>query len=158
MKCTLCGKDPPQSGSLTQWLGMGDYCKCRLLENKEQNQPSSLDAVCPLCGLHLHRNTGSLTQWAFRRQTCTCLPILTAARLESSGAIEAKSPHHINPLKTPGSLIGRHYEVIDFLGEGGASAVYKVKHKLLEKEFAVKILLPNRTPSGGIIKLSLIHI
>lgn len=152
MKCTLCGKDPPQSGSLTQWLGMGDYCKCRLLENKEQNQPSSLDAVCPLCGLHLHRNTGSLTQWAFRRQTCTCLPILTAARLESSGAIEAKSPHHGNPLKTPGSLIGRQYEVIDFLGEGGASAVYKVKHKLLEKEFAVKILLPNRIPSGGIIK------
>jgi serine/threonine-protein kinase len=90
-----------------------------------------------------------MTQWAFRRETCTCLPVLTNPRSEP----ETAQALFVNPpLLTAGSKIGRHYQVISFIGEGGASAVYKVKHQHLEKEFAVKVLLPNRIPTGSMLK------
>ncbi len=153
VNCTECGKSLPQAGSLTQWLGLGDFCKCSLHNASEKDSPSSPDAVCHLCGLHLHRNTGSLTQWAFRRQTCNCLPYLTKHRLEiKSDANQDNSKNEVFPVKSPGSKIGRHYQVVSFIGEGGASAVYKVRHDLLDKEFAAKVLLPNRVPSDTVIK------
>lgn len=149
MKCMSCGKELPQGGSLTQWLGLGDFCKCSILENCKPDSTQPKETLCPFCGLHLKHNTGSMTQWAFRRETCTCLPVLTNPRSEP----ETAQALFVNPpLLTAGSKIGRHYQVISFIGEGGASAVYKVKHQHLEKEFAVKVLLPNRIPTGSMLK------
>lgn len=149
MKCTSCGKDVSQGGSLTQWLGLGDFCKCYILANQEPDSTKPKDALCSVCGLNLYRNTGSLTQWTFRRETCTCLPMLSDQRSDP----DAAPVRFVDlPLRTAGSKIGRHYQVISFIGEGGASAVYKVKHQLLEKEFAVKVLLPNRIPTDSMLK------
>lgn len=50
------------------------------------------------------------------------------------------------PFKKPGDLIARQYEVVEVLGEGGASVVYKAKHAVLETECAIKVLLPDRLP------------
>ena len=148
MKCQACGKTPPQSGSLTQWLGLGDFCKCKILDESNSAAPQNMDAICSLCGLHLHKNTGSLTQWAFRRQTCSCLPVLTRDREDR----EAPAESFALPIRQPGTKIGRHYLIVDYIGEGGASAVYKVRHQHLDKEFAVKVLLPNRVPNTDMVK------
>lgn len=152
MKCQTCGKTPAQSGSLTQWLGLGDFCKCKILDESTQAAPQNIDALCSLCGLHLHKNTGSLTQWAFRRQTCSCLPVLTKDRKNEKQEQETPSETFALPIRQPGTTIGRHYQIVGYIGEGGASAVYKVRHLHLDKEFAVKVLLPNRVPNSNMVK------
>jgi serine/threonine-protein kinase len=39
-----------------------------------------------------------------------------------------------------GSLIDGRYEVLDSLGEGGMGTVYRVRHRVLQRELAVKVL------------------
>lgn len=48
----------------------------------------------------------------------------------------------VPPEKLIGKLIGGIYEVIDLLGVGGMGEVYRVKHRNLKKEFALKVLGP----------------
>ncbi|HNB21760.1 MAG TPA: hypothetical protein PKZ32_05075, partial [Candidatus Melainabacteria bacterium] len=88
MNCSSCGKPLSQSGSLTQWLGLGDFCKCQILFESDQGTSKNFDAICTYCGLHLNKNTGSITQWAFRRQTCNCLPALKKSLEPSKIALE----------------------------------------------------------------------
>lgn len=42
-----------------------------------------------------------------------------------------------------GTQVGEHYQIIELIGEGGMSAVYKAIHTHLDTEVAIKILLPN---------------
>jgi len=56
------------------------------------------------------------------------------------------STDNISTFKKPGDLIARQYEVIEVLGEGGASVVYRAKHAVLGSECAIKVLLPDRIP------------
>ncbi|HEY9719885.1 MAG TPA: serine/threonine-protein kinase, partial [Trichormus sp.] len=41
-----------------------------------------------------------------------------------------------------GMVVGRHYEILSRIGEGGMSVVYKAKHQLLNKIVAIKVLKP----------------
>lgn len=41
-----------------------------------------------------------------------------------------------------GKIIGGHYEILSKLGAGGMSTVYKAKHLLLDKNVAIKFILP----------------
>jgi serine/threonine protein kinase len=54
--------------------------------------------------------------------------------------------------KKPGDVIARQYEVIEMLGEGGASVVYRCKHAILGTECAIKVLLPDRLPDARAIQ------
>ncbi len=63
------------------------------------------------------------------------------SRDEAVGSAESSST-----FKRPGDLIARQYEVIEMLGEGGASVVYRAKHAVLGTECAIKVLLPDRIP------------
>ena len=48
----------------------------------------------------------------------------------------------IEPGKDPliGTLVDNRYEILESLGEGGMGAVYRVRHKVLSRMFAMKIL------------------
>ena len=48
-------------------------------------------------------------------------------------------------LLQPGQTIGNCFEVIEELGSGGMSIVYRVRHLLLNKDFALKLLRPDRS-------------
>jgi serine/threonine protein kinase len=41
-----------------------------------------------------------------------------------------------------GHIVGGHYEIEDFIGTGGMSRVYKVRHLLVNEPRAIKVLLP----------------
>jgi len=41
-----------------------------------------------------------------------------------------------------GMVVGRHYEILSRIGEGGMSVVYKARHQLLNKIVAIKVLKP----------------
>src|SRR5205814_587072 len=54
-------------------------------------------------------------------------------------------PLHAAPPGTPqdplvGTLIDGRYDVESVLGEGGMGTVYRVRHKILERRFALKVL------------------
>ncbi len=51
-------------------------------------------------------------------------------------------PPSLNPQNFTGVSIDDRYEVIEFIGEGGMGSVYKVKDRVLEKIFAVKLVKP----------------
>ncbi len=96
--CASCGKSQPKKGSLTQWIGLTDTCRCAVFGETQaaaaqtsiekssndqalnhktagaQNSAAAIshDSLCKECGKHLQRSTGSLTQWVFRQDMCTC--------------------------------------------------------------------------------------
>jgi serine/threonine-protein kinase len=43
-----------------------------------------------------------------------------------------------------GDVIGGSYQLLDLIGQGGMGVVYRVKHLILEKQFALKLLAPNQ--------------
>lgn len=47
-----------------------------------------------------------------------------------------------DPVKDPmiGTLVDNRYEIIEALGEGGMGSVYRVRHKVLSRMFAMKVL------------------
>ena len=51
-----------------------------------------------------------------------------------------------------GSTFVSNYEVISTLGSGGMSVVYKVRHKMLDKLFALKLLRPDRVLDETTVK------
>lgn len=75
--CASCGKIQPKKGSLTQWIGLTDTCRCEIINAQRTSgeKPAlqeTKDALCQKCGRHLKRSTGSLTQWVFRQDSCNC--------------------------------------------------------------------------------------
>lgn len=44
-----------------------------------------------------------------------------------------------------GSFFHEHYQIVGTLGSGGMSTVFKAKHLLLDRDVAIKLLLPNLT-------------
>lgn len=50
------------------------------------------------------------------------------------------SPFSLDGYLRPGEVIGESYEIIDLIGEGGMGCVYRVRHKILQKTYAMKIL------------------
>lgn len=51
-----------------------------------------------------------------------------------------------------GRIIAEHYELLECIGEGGMSTVYRAKHLELNKEVAVKLLAQPRTKDANIMK------
>ncbi|CAN5565596.1 hypothetical protein BH11CYA1_BH11CYA1_42860 [soil metagenome] len=53
---------------------------------------------------------------------------------------QGKSEHHYRR----GDIIGESYQLIDLIGQGGMGVVYRVKHLILGKQYALKLLAPNQ--------------
>src|SRR5262245_12260569 len=74
-------------------------------------------------------------------------PTLPAAPADRPGHL-ACSDHHPAPAPiASGSVIGDRYVLIELIGEGGMGTVYKAKHKILDKDLAVKMLRTEATRS-----------
>ncbi|MBX9948631.1 MAG: protein kinase [Candidatus Obscuribacterales bacterium] len=171
--CASCGKTQPKKGSLTQWIGLSDSCRCAILDAQRTSggksaAQESQDAICQKCGRHLKRSTGSLTQWVFRQDSCNCDEAKNQAAQATEATANANSSNfsdssgQSNPsleetvfdgtAKTAGQIVARHYEVISCLGEGGTSVVYKARHQFMERIAAVKVLSPDRIPDAKTVQ------
>ncbi len=53
---------------------------------------------------------------------------------------QGQAEHHYHR----GDVIGGSYQLLDLIGQGGMGVVYRVKHLILEKQFALKLLAPNQ--------------
>ncbi len=74
--CPDCGKARTErQGSITQWIGLGDTCRCGVQSDLEKTGPRPAgrsNRKCKRCLKSLPRN--SMTQWLFRGDICNCPP------------------------------------------------------------------------------------
>jgi hypothetical protein len=86
-------------------------------------------------------------------------------RIETPGRIHAFLLHKLNHLKAGspsevmerpedliGSLIADRYQVVGYIGGGGMSLVYLVRHTLLDKVMALKIMQPHHKGDAEMVK------
>ncbi len=102
--------------------------KNRMDEKKRvlQNNPSQNSPLCPQCGKTKRVvQKGSLTSWIFAESRCQCQIVQT----------EPNSAHGSNEAPTI-----PEYEIVELLGHGGMGSVYKVKRKIDDQIFALKIM------------------
>ncbi len=71
--CQDCGKQIQKfKGSITQWIGLGDYCKCEHASTEADGSVKKPKGqICRRCKLPISGNQ-SLTQWLIRKETCKC--------------------------------------------------------------------------------------
>jgi len=74
---------------------------------------------------------------------------------ETASKIHSTAPDAMTNKATDGAIgriIAEHYELLECIGEGGMSTVYRAKHLELNKEVAVKLLAQPRTKDANILK------
>jgi len=122
--CATCGKIQPKKGSLTQWIGLSDTCRCAILQAQRTSGEKPViqeakDAMCQKCGRHLKRSTGSLTQWVFRQDMCSCSSADSQKESENDG--NRSEPEELRLTSSAGTDESTGSNV----SEGGAEASAK---------------------------------
>jgi len=169
--CATCGKKvrAGRAGSLTQWLFTEDSCECdgkrASLKLAEADLASSSDAsrMCEFCGrLRSDSRQGSLTQWVFGSERCSCDYEQLRKDMEESGQLSPLTPlenqpayvsdvseEEIERLETgPIDLHGlgedsfpfQRYRIMSIKGRGNSGIVYEAWDCMLRKRVAIKTL------------------
>lgn len=110
---------------MTQWIFDSSKCICAALSEDVQEVQR-----CALCGLTLKTRKGSITQWIFRTQICTCFD-----KAENNAVID------VSTVPPNDSIAGAPYEFIGAIGHGGLATVYKARSKKLDRFVAIKTLI-----------------
>jgi len=102
----------------------------------DYKNPDPLQADCPICEKALEFCSCNLAGDGVAAPTGQWIKDLAsfsgAPRIEQVGP--ATSQAHI------GTIINDRYELLALLGQGGMGSVFKAKHLLLERQFALKVL------------------
>lgn len=71
--CPDCGKKTQEKrGSITQWIGLGDFCNCKQQDAAATASfRSQRQKQCKRCLKPIGSNQ-SMTQWLIRKETCKC--------------------------------------------------------------------------------------
>jgi hypothetical protein len=117
------------------------------LKAKEKNSTRLFEA-CERCGKPREGNFGStITRWVFRSVSCECTandPLTTSALATVPSLEQGTAKNPDSELKDQASEtcidLGDRYEILETIGQGGMGTVYRLKDKMLDKEFAVKVL------------------
>jgi serine/threonine protein kinase/tetratricopeptide (TPR) repeat protein len=114
----------------------------------KEKKSTKLYEACERCGKPKRDDLGgTLTRWMFFGiVTCECKPseakVYGLAAPESPQQDTGKDPDSNSGYQASDVNIdlGDRYEILETIGQGGMGTVYRVKDKVLEKEFAVKVL------------------
>src|SRR5277367_6327821 len=129
------------------------------LKAKQKNSTKLFEA-CERCGKPKEGNFGgTITRWFFRSVTCERAvndPVnsYALATVSSPEQGTAKSPSSNGEDQAPEACIdlGDRYEILETIGQGGMGTVYRLKDKVLDKEFAVKVLRDDFATDPSAIK------
>lgn len=145
-KCQMLKQGTGSGGSITQWIFV---CRCNdFLLNDESSYGTEYFEICGHCGKHINAGRhGSLTQFIFRSDLCSCespLPIGKERPISAPAApvFEAYVDDGTEPeLEVDASKFPlERYKPILLLGKGAAGSVYLCRDRLLGKKVAVKSL------------------
>jgi len=70
----------------------------------------------------------------------------------STLSTESEGFRQAGKILSPGQMFANNYKIVSVLGIGGNSVVYKAHHMLLNRDFAIKVLLPDRIPKEKAIR------
>jgi len=72
-------------------------------------------------------------------------PLAGSYRLDGErNTIILSVPGKAGRMLKPGDIVGENYELITLLGEGGMGVVFRCRHKIIDREYALKILKPDQ--------------
>lgn len=143
--CKQCRKSLTRASSITQWIRLGDHCKCGETGSVAGTNVRSgfnsfveLPRKCRQCGGYLTVHAASLTQWVFQSYLCSCQSeeVSGPPRLDPG----SDSQLQVCLLVEPDSFPLDRYDPIKELGSGGAGVVYLCSDRVLGKQVAIKTL------------------
>ena len=106
-------------------------------EKEETKQ--KMRVMCATCGKPVADDVQSgVTRFLFRESRCNC-QTFTPVQERDDGHSELEKESAVDD-PTIAENLGDRYEVLSLLGKGGMGAVYKVRDKVLDKVFAIKVL------------------
>lgn len=153
LRCS-CGFVADNSDSSNKRVGKTSGESTGQKANKGSNEASS--ELCQRCGKTIAEKSqgGSITQFVFGDSRCRCKTPLKARQIKLDERKFATlthrwtkgenddSSHQIAPKQVfaPGTIIGGAYVIESLIGQGGMGSVYKVHHKTLGRQSALKVL------------------
>ena len=109
---------------------------------------STANQVCPRCGRQYQGGEAFCPHDGERLRPPDRHPpaaALSSAPGERPPRLPGRGPE--DPEGVMGQVVSGRYRVVEFLGAGGMASVYRVRHELLGKDLALKILRSNLDPS-----------
>lgn len=171
-KCRRLKLATDRRGSLTSFLFNDLSCNCNTPSKTPDDalKPAGQASRCARCKKIIPSvaRLGSITAFFFKDQRCQCTkPLIIKNAALTSGLLNTRFQNKnserksrsktkrksVHPLSkeeivaisqlSPGDTIGGCYEILELAGEGGMGAVYRAKHKVLERQCAIKFLAPS---------------
>ncbi|MBX3073604.1 protein kinase [Candidatus Obscuribacterales bacterium] len=167
--CSKCGKQKRElkKMSLTQWVFAADACNCdspvRNSEAAISNEFTSMVEICDQCGRPVVASrAGSMTQWIFRANSCSCAAKQSlnqsgerarnnktstsrpSEKVSRTSVLDDQIGEEPTPLTIELGLPEGRYQVLQLVGSGAVSKVYKCLDKLLQRDVAIKFLINDR--------------
>jgi len=122
----------------------GQSEESNFMQDKLKEEQVELKEVCDVCGKTVAKSgVGSLTSWIFGRDNCTCKVTGGSAKQtpHNSGSLSRlESPAQPKTEDSAKPALDANYEILEKIGQGGMGAVYKVKDRVTNKIFAIKVL------------------
>lgn len=117
---------------------------------EQQKERIKLHEVCSDCGKAKDKNfVNSVTGLIFGAKACECkpaqaLPSFPVAERQKNRGFSDESRSEVagkqDQTQEINVNLGDRYEVIEVIGQGGMGTVYRAKDKVLQKDFAIKVL------------------
>ncbi len=165
--CSKCGKQRRElkKMSLTQWVFAAGACNCDspVRNSDAANEFTSMVEICDHCGLPVVAGrAGSMTQWIFRANSCSCAAKHSlnqsdertknnktstsgpSEKVSRTSAADDPIDEEPTPLTIELGLPKERYHVLQLVGSGAVSKVYKCLDKLLQRDVAIKFLINDR--------------
>src|SRR6202023_2684441 len=78
-------------------------------------------------------------------------PTLAEGTSAAGGGPGYSAPLNREPVLRPGSVLGRRYEILQLLGEGGMGSVYRARDREVNRMVALKVIRPELTGNVAIL-------
>src|SRR3984893_18297099 len=147
-----------QAGALLSTFPPLTCCGDRAMEEHHLRRPNDRPKAESAAALKFPSDTG---QSAGPKTSFGSAPTLVDVSLDTPTLAEGtsaaggrpgySSPLNRDPVLRPGAVLGRRYEILELLGEGGMGSVYRALDREVNRMVALKVIRPELTGNVAIL-------